>query len=276
MPAQKQRRNIIGVEPPRTFVVPRREKNKTIIIIVCVIAALVMGFHAYEAIRDEVISADIKSLTGYEAGSPDNLIIREYLYNVNTKSMPADYEYDYGISGGVLFALCKNQNTVRSNLYFPDFNGKYPSQSEGERSFYARGQFMRADLDGLFSELTLVKYRDIYALMLTIDARSKVSHIAEYREVYHIEPNSENEDEILQSLLDWEDRTYADPDVLRLYDQNGAPVPSLSCSNGDYRVYYIRIGKADTSFAMSVEYNGEKCVLLTYKDIITFNVKAPQ
>lgn len=260
------------VKPPRTLVAPRRKDGKTVAIIICTILAFSFGIQALEAIQGEVISAHISTLTGYEAGSPDNFIIREYIYNVNMKSLPTDYEYEYRISNGVLFVLSRNQHTVRSNLFFPYINGAYPSPFKAGTSINTSGEYMRADLNALFSEVRLVKSGRVYALMLVIDARSDEAHIAEYRDM----PGMwDADDDLFASMLkNWEDSTYAVPDALRLFDQSGAAIESITCSDGAYRAYYVTVVRGDTAFALTAEYEGKDFVLLTYEDIVAFNVQA--
>lgn len=229
--------------PQHTVQTAKRTKKTVWIVALCIIAGLMIANTIGEAISDSMIAQEVFAKTGYAVGSPDHVILKEYYYH---DGVLEDGEYEYVELDGVLFALARRGSEIDSNIYYSNKNGGYARDVKTSRSAFSTGTFMRHDIDRLFTRIQIKKSGEVYALMLTIDARRDDEHI------WHI------------------DRTYADVHKLTLTDENGESIQTMT--DGKYTVYCGVMLEDNNDYKLIVSYKGDTYTLLTYEDITAFNI----
>lgn len=256
-----------------TMQTTKRTKKAVGIVVVCIIAAVIIGLKTYQAINDSLIAQEVFTKTGYTVGSTDHLVLKEYYYH---DGVLEDGKYDYFEQDGVLFVLAKRSSEIYSNIYHANRYGEYIGVGKVSRSIFSSKTFMRHDIDRLFSSIKIENTGEVFALMLTIDARSDNEHIADYLD--GIARGWSNEKtrksfvakEHTDFIISHIDRTYADTDELTITDENGEAIQTMT--HGNYTVYCDVIRKNNKDYKWIVSYKGDTYTLLTYEDIAAFNI----
>ncbi len=224
----------------------------------------IVGYYAYTTIRNTHIANSIVENTGYTVGSPQYVIYKNYYYDQISKDYNFNADYDYLITNNTLFILVKKGYVCYSNIIFELPNGQYPDKNNYNMSGGSYGELMRRDIDELFSMIKIANVGDKYAYMLIIDARSKDERLADLSETFSIDKEAASK--IIY------DNTFADPDELRLVDENGSLIERIEINDGRYIAYCDSFRKEETDYCVMALYKGETLMLLTYEDVVSGNI----
>lgn len=252
-----------NIDTKRISEISLKTKKITYLVYACFIIVIFIGYYIYNAINEINIINDIYKETGYTAGSPDYVILRNYYYS----GSDTDYnktDYVYKVKNNTLFILAKNDSICYSNILFAQSNGKYRIESEYLKSGDFYGGFLKQDIDELFTDVRIANKENNHAYMLIIDARSKQEQIKQIMKTWR------NMDE--QAAAGFLDSTHADIDKIQLFDEKGTSLETISVAGGIYIAFYDSFNSDNTDYEVIVSYEGKKYTLLTYENIVNCSI----
>jgi hypothetical protein len=263
-----------GGDPLQEETLTYKVNNITWVVSLCLLVASLAGIYLYSYIGEVNISKDIFSKTGYKSGTPDYAIIRNYYYNQDHSDFVSKEDYHYSINDGALFVLAQNNGIITSDILFADSNGEYTNRNTQDHQTGANSLWLRADLDKLFTDVTVTKKGTVYAYKISIDARTVEELTKAY--VDNIESSDFSEavkkrfevPEMIQATLNTQDKTYADPGEIQLFDNAGQQLACLKLDDGRYVVFCDALTTGDTGYKVTASYQGQTIPLLTYDDIV--------
>jgi hypothetical protein len=258
--------------------ITRRAKTAAWVSIGCVLLTAYIGYMLYSSVQAVNASREIYEKTGYITGTPEYLVYKKYYYDKGIKDA-AQKDYAFAIQDKSLFVLAKTKNTIYSDIFYPDTYGHYIDDDNSTRSMFTSGayDFMRKDLNSIFTSISIRQYGGVYAFMLVIDARTNAQQTAEYFDSIDAMPISEATKKEIKSkekvdlVIGTNDHTYADTQFLEINDTMGNPLKHLQSSDGKYTVFYATMLSTDKKYSITARYMG-KAVTLTNEDIRNMNI----
>ncbi len=251
-------------DPQRIAEINIKSSRVINLVYACLIAASFMSYSVYTILNDSMISDVIIKNTGFVAESPEYVIFKNYFYDGNNTNYNAIRDYSYIIKDSALFILANKDGKCESNILFEQSDGKYPDMGEYLKSGDVYGDFLREDIDELFTTVRIANYDENHAFMLIIDTRSQQEQIDQLIETW----GNLNE----KSATSFLDSTHADIDKIQLFDENGSSLKTISIAQGRFIAYYDSFKSDNTNYKVVVSYEGKNFELLTYDDIVNCNV----
>lgn len=230
------------------------------IILICITSMLVLAAinapRVYRFKKDTKINEDIVDKTGFEKGSFDFNIIKEFYYDKD-KSYEDNLDYQYELVEDVYFTLIENKAVMNYKIEFVTGTNSSKSFTLNDLNDYT------ADL---FSEVWVEQRGEKCAIILIIDARTEEEHRESLDETVGERFST---DFFLNSQMD---RKYAEPDSIELYNNNDAKINKIVSNNGNYVMYYDVMDLADANYKIIAEYNNKKCIIIESADIINYKI----
>lgn len=209
------------------------------------------------------INNDIYKNTGYKIGAPEHVIIKNYYYNGANTNYSKDNDFNYVIKNDTLFILANNNGICHSDIIFAQPNGNYPDKTNYLKSTNFYSNFLRKEIDMLFTEIRIANHGNKHAFMLIVDIRSEQEKVGQMIQTRHM--NKQTADIFL-------DKTHADPESIQLFGGKGTLLETIRIAKGKYIAFYDSFNDDEKDYKVIVSYDGNEYTLLTFYDIVNCDV----